>query len=226
MMSALDRTIARLIRETDRQLFGTTGLDRLMEKWSDAARVASIKARQLKARMKGQHSVTGLGKGIKGAYKRGELARHARDLRLESRLKRARVKPGDVRQEWQSDRDRRAAYARHEDRKTPGANVGGGHLPYSQGRALRSHRRWDEQVRRGQSEYYRDAALRGPDLNKAAFVATKPYETPVKRTHRMSSVEARWTRMRNTAAARAYAKGNFALADKIRRKTFPGRRSA
>lgn len=49
-MSTLDRAIERTLRETDRQLFGTGDYDRLMEKWSDAARAAAAAARRAKSK--------------------------------------------------------------------------------------------------------------------------------------------------------------------------------
>ena len=47
--SALDRMIAGLIRESDRAALGSGTSDQLMEKWSDAARAASLAARRAKA---------------------------------------------------------------------------------------------------------------------------------------------------------------------------------
>ena len=49
-MDALDREIARAIREADRRAHGTANYDRLMEKWSDAARAASAAARRSKSK--------------------------------------------------------------------------------------------------------------------------------------------------------------------------------
>ena len=234
-MSALDRAIARVLRETDRRLFGRHPR-RVLERWSDEARAASLAVRRARAnaraKTKGQHSVTGLGKGVKGFKKRDQLAGLVRSERLQQRfltspIVKGRAGVAGLRQMFADDRRRERQRLQWEHRN----EIGRG---FYQDFTFRRPSRFDEDRRR---PHWRDLAGMVGRTTSRGSIQMEPQHrawmqidprlvTPGEKPVKKSRTDIRFETARNTAAAQAYAAGDYARAELLKHRQRKRRRSA